>query len=302
MTSNILCIGSVLVDELYFSSESLILGTSNPSTLVRKPGGVITNIARHLGLLGHQPELITVFGEDADAVWLKQIFANEGVSTESSITLDQPTGRYASFLQPDGQLHAAVCTDTIESTLDRSRLANILSQRAKPEWIIADCNLSVDALTLLAEYAAVEQIQLVIEPVSVPKAKKIAAIQSGTIFMITPNQDEWGVIEHQAAVMGTDLSRVDRVWISQGEQGSVMKTATASMSVPSHTIQVVDSTGAGDAMLSAWLHATLSGQNDLTSIQFAHTLALEVLQQQGAVCEWVDANTLDKRKHHYFSS
>ncbi|MFM7710109.1 MAG: PfkB family carbohydrate kinase [Ferruginibacter sp.] len=301
MANSILCIGSVLVDELYFSNESLIQGTSNPSTLVRKPGGVITNIARHLGLLGHQPQLITVFGQDADAAWLKYLFSNEGVSTHACITLEQPTGRYASFLQPDGQLYAAVCTDTIETSLDKNRLSDLLRDQPTPDWIIADCNLSVEALSFLAEYALEKKAHLVIEPVSVPKAKKIAAIQSGKIFMITPNQDEWAVIEHWAAAFGTDLSRIERVWVSQGERGSVMKTVSTSMAVPSHSIQVVDSTGAGDAMLAAWLHATLTGQNEVTAIQYAHTLALEVLQQQGAVCEWVDVHTLNERKHHYYS-
>ena len=301
MASDILCIGSVLVDELYFSVEPLIQGTSNPATLVRKPGGVITNIARHLGLLGHHPELITVFGQDTDATWLKQIFANDGVAVHHSIVLDQPTGRYASFLQPDGELYAAVCTDTIESTLDRNRLTEILNERSAPQWIIVDCNLSVDALNVLSEYAKETHARLVIEPVSVPKAKKIAAISSGKIFMITPNQDEWSIIEHRAAEIGSNLSIIDRVWISQGELGSVMKTASESMAVPSHSIQVVDSTGAGDAMLAAWLHAILSGEDDMTAIQYAHTLALEVLQQQGAVCEWVDATKLYERKYNYYS-
>jgi sugar/nucleoside kinase (ribokinase family) len=46
---------------------------------------------------------------------------------------------------------------------------------------------------------------------------------------------------------------------------------------------VIDSTGAGDAALAAWIYGYIQGESSLQCIRFGHALAAEVLQQKGAV-------------------
>ena len=98
MNKPVICIGSALVDELYFCKENAIAGTSNPAISKKFPGGVISNIARHLALLEIPVELITVLGNDADGNWLKDQLVKDGVEMKNSFMINDNTGKYVSFL------------------------------------------------------------------------------------------------------------------------------------------------------------------------------------------------------------
>ena len=75
MNKSVLCIGATLVDELYFCEQNCIPHTSNPAAKTTSIGGVISNIAQHLGVLQLHPSLITALGTDTDAEYIaKNLF------------------------------------------------------------------------------------------------------------------------------------------------------------------------------------------------------------------------------------
>ena len=106
--------GSALTDELYFSKETVILGTSNPASVSKNIGGVLSNIVYHLSYLGVQIDYITVVGNDSDGKWIKDEFKKLNLNTENIHEVDDFTGKYVSFLNPDGSLHAAACIVFVE--------------------------------------------------------------------------------------------------------------------------------------------------------------------------------------------
>jgi pseudouridine kinase len=56
----------------------MILASTVEASINKTAGGVARNIAHQLTLLGVEVQLITVFGNDADGDWLKQVCFNAG--------------------------------------------------------------------------------------------------------------------------------------------------------------------------------------------------------------------------------
>ena len=73
MPKPVICIGAAFIDELFHIKEEMMPGTTNDASLTKTAGGVSRNIAHQLALLGADVQLISVFGNDGDGEWLKQI-------------------------------------------------------------------------------------------------------------------------------------------------------------------------------------------------------------------------------------
>ena len=90
------------------------------------------------------------------------------------------------------------------------------------------------------------------------------------------------------------------MWLRKGSQGSVVLDANHSLELSVPTISIIDSTGAGDAALAAWVFGYCNQEDERTSLQLAHSLAMEVLQIKGAVATTITANSLQKIKNNYY--
>src|SRR5262245_39638698 len=106
MSRPIICIGAALIDELIRVKE-ILPGTTSESSINRKAGGVGRNIAHQLALLDVPVLLISVFGNDQDGAWLRQVCEDAGVWLEASIVREGYSGKYTGILNPDGSLFTA---------------------------------------------------------------------------------------------------------------------------------------------------------------------------------------------------
>lgn len=86
MSNPVICIGAALVDELFHATDNMLFATTNDATVTKTAGGVSRNISHQLALLGVPVQLISVFGDDSDGDWLKQVCINAGVKLDASIT------------------------------------------------------------------------------------------------------------------------------------------------------------------------------------------------------------------------
>ena len=289
MPSPVICIGATLVDELFFCNEKTVAATSNPAVLKRYAGGVIRNIAHHLALLEIPVQLITVLGNDADGEWLMGDCKKNGIGLDAVFRVDDNTGKYASILDADGSLYAAACTDPCGKYLNPEFLQQQIDILVTAALIIADTNISGDTLSWLAAFCRGKDIPLLIEPVSVAKAKKLARVDISGVFMLTPNEDELPSLCNmayqnvQACLEELFQRGVKNIWLRKGEKGSEIFSKEISISLHAPGISVTDSTGAGDAALAGWVAAWYWGLDPLKCLQAGHALAVNTLQVHGAV-------------------
>ncbi|MBP6334143.1 MAG: carbohydrate kinase family protein [Bacteroidia bacterium] len=288
---SIVCIGASLVDLNFRCNATPQLQTSNPSKLFKSPGGVVRNIAHHLAQLGNKTELISAFGNDLDAGWLKEVCTKAGIGLNHAATFDEGSGTFASILSPEGDLAVGAVAGEINSRLDIPFLAERSSLIKSADLVLADCNLKSDALRWLISFCDTYTIPLIIETVSVPKAQRLQSSLPGNLLLIKPNLEEIEVfgIEKKSSqsieerISFLHESGVRYVWLSKGDEGSILSDGTKMYSIPAPQVEIKDTTGAGDAATAGWIHAYLQGKDLLTCIRTGHAAAAAILETAGSV-------------------
>lgn len=287
MKKTVLCIGATLVDELYFCENNIISASSNPAQKATSIGGVISNIAQHLALLEVNPAIITAIGNDADGKYIQDSFLKRGIACNQSIVANETTGKYVSILQPDGNLYVAACQDSCGKYISVDYLETKAEYINSFDILIIDTNLESKTIQWLIHFAKKHSKLLIIEPVSVSKAAKLAALDLNGFFMITPNEEELtamcaNTLKEQLLTALFDRG-VQTIWLRKGAKGSVLYTAKHSIDLSVPSIKIVDSTGAGDAALAGWVFGYVNNEDEKTCLQLGHTLALDILKSKGTV-------------------
>ncbi|CCH80290.1 Carbohydrate kinase, PfkB family protein [Nostocoides japonicum T1-X7] len=192
MSGRVVVVGAALMDVHAVSRRRLVLETSNPATISTSPGGVGRNIAENLARLGTAVDLVAVVGADAFGDALIDQARSVGIGTGEMITTPYPTGTYVAVLDADGELSVAASDATATDGLTVPMLVGARSALESAALLVLDGNLPPACVGWLLDVAAAASVPVVLEPVSVPKAERLAALLDTTrpILLLTPNRDE----------------------------------------------------------------------------------------------------------------
>src|SRR5689334_11311202 len=228
MSNPVICIGASLVDELFHAKNELLLATTNDATVTKTAGGVSRNIAHQLALLNVPVQLISVFGNDSDGDWLKQVCTNAGVKLDASITKEGLSGKYTGILGPDGSLFTAFLTNAANYLITPAYLQKHIDLLRSASFLLADANINGDTADWLLNFSNQRNIPFVLEPVSVPPAKKYRSANFNGLYLITPNEDELPVLCSEKSFFTQQqvdelLDRgVQNIWLHNGQHGSAL--------------------------------------------------------------------------------
>lgn len=306
MPNPIICIGAALVDELFHATETILNATTNNAHVTKTAGGVARNIAHQLALLGVPVQLISVFGNDSDGHWLKQVCTQAGVQLDGSVTIEGLSGKYTGILDRDGSLYTAFLTNAAIQLISPSHLQQQRALLQTAGYILADANVSVETMEWLLSFSKETGIPFIIEPVSVPPASKLAALQLEGLYLVTPNEDELPVMcgdESSSTKKQVEelLNRgVQQIWLHNGIHGSSIVSKEKTVSLHASLVEVVDCTGAGDGSLSGYLLGKHLGKEDLDCLKIAHSLSAEILQVNGAIATHLNREQLLELVPKYF--
>jgi pseudouridine kinase len=239
-----------------------LFGTSNPGTVHTAFGGVGRNVAHNLVKLGHRVRLISAFGDDYFGRVLRDATAASGVDLSLSLDTRLPTGTYVATLDGTGELIGAVSAMAIMDVIDDTAIEARRDHLDAARYVVADCNLSEQALAKLAAFCG---HKLIVDPVSVAKAQRLFSVLARhRIFMATPNLDQIETLTgnrdiNQALAVVRKLG-LDNVVIHMGPEGAVAWDGEVVEHVePNLAGAVVDVTGAGDAAVAGLVHGLLNG-------------------------------------------
>ena len=298
MSKPVISIGAAFVDELFHAKEEMLIGTTNEAYVTKTAGGVSRNIAHQLALLGVPVQLITVFGNDSDGEWLRQICLNAGVMLDASIIRKGPAGKYTGILNVDGSLFSAFLTNAANHLITPEHLELNRELLKTACFLLADANVSNETAEWLLAFSNESGIPFILEPVSVPPARKFKRVNLGGLHLITPNEDELPALCSEKAFFTQQqieelLSRgVENIWLHHGKHGSALYNKERSITLGAPLIDVVDCTGAGDASLAGFILGKTLGKDELDCLKLAHTLSAEILQVNGAIATHLDQETL----------
>lgn len=272
--ATIVVIGGANVDVLARSAGPLVQETSNPGHTVISAGGVGRNIAENIARLGTPVRLVSVVGADPLGDQLLAGTAAAGVDVSAvRRSADHPTGTYTALLAPDGELSAAVASMAAIDALGPDDIDAGLVDGAA--LVVLDGNLAVATAFRAIELAGAVGVPVIVDPVSVPKALRLSPALDN-IAMLTPNRDEIAAL---TGTTGPDAVRrlhdrgIERVWMRLGADGSILSGPEGAATLDAITTEVVDVTGAGDAMLGAYCHAISNGEPPVEAARFAHAAA-----------------------------
>lgn len=288
--SGVVVVGGANMDIKAQVTGELMGATSHPGRTSQAPGGVARNVAENLARLGVATRLITAVGQDPAGDLLLERTAAAGVDVGPALLSARgTTGTYTAVLDASGELLIAVAAMSVTDELTPEVLRARRGVLAGAGWIVADGNLGAATLTQVLTLADASGVPVVFEPVSVPKATRLrAALLAGPVpHAVTPNltelaalvgrdvPDEPGAIASAAAEL--HALGVALVWVRRGGRGSLLSGVAEGQSTvhefPALAAQVLDVTGAGDAMLAAFLAALAAGLPPAEAARHGHAAA-----------------------------
>lgn len=292
----VVVVGGANVDVKARTIQTAVPGTSNPGVTAQAPGGVARNVAENLARLGVPASLLSVVGRDALGDWLLRETEAAGVDVRPVLRApDVTTGTYTAVLDASGELLVAVAAMAAVEALTPAALQERRGVLRGAAWVVADGNLPEASLAHLLSLAAEAGAAVVFEPVSVPKAARLRpALAAGLVPQaVTPNvpelaallgravPDEPGALRAAAAELHAQGVRL--VWVRRGAAGSLLSGPEGVTELPALPAEVRDVTGAGDAMLAAFLAALASGLPPAEAARHGHAAAAITVESDHAV-------------------
>jgi len=290
----VLVIGASGIDIIGRLNRELELGTSNPSRIRTSYGGVGRNIAENLARLGQPVNLITAVGADEYGSSLINHLEIAGVNVQPVIHCDDcPTGAYLAVLDEKGDLKIG---------LDDMRAMNyVTSEYLRREYelfktasmLVVDTNLSSKTLRTAFSLARKAKIPICADPTSATLADRLIPYLD-RLFLVTPNDSEASVLSGQVIDHGIGnhvITAAQKIVakgaqiaiITLGQYGLCYATSQTYGNIPAIRTQIIDPTGAGDALTSAVIFALLNDMPLDDAVRLGVSAATITLRTPGAV-------------------
>ena len=280
-------VGGVNMDIGGTSYGPLVAEDSNPGAVTMSLGGVGRNIAHNLCLMGTDVHLLTAYGDDLYGQKIAASCSELGIDISHALRLpDHRTSTYLYINDAQGDMALAVSDMSICDQITPAYLASNLNLLQNAQVVITDTNIPTESLQWLAENLTVP---LFCDPVSTIKAEKIRPIL-GKIHTLKPNKLEAELLSGIPIHTDADLEKaaralldtgLRRVFISLGSEGVFAATHAESRRIPNMPVNLVNTTGCGDAFMAALVWAYLEGtdlEGTMKAGLAASSIAIETTQ------------------------
>ena len=294
ISGHILVIGAASVDVKGRAAKRLHLGTSVPGDITLTFGGVARNVAENLARLGQPTILLSAVGDDAFGTQILKRTSEAGVDVSKVIVHPgQHSAVYLIILDERGSRTFAV--DEMAPVMRLVTPEYILSHRAlfkDAAMVLLDANLSPRALSAAIQTAKRYGVPVSVDPTSTTLAPRLKK-HLPDLTLLRPNLTEAAVlcghaIEGRAAATEAVQELVARgvgtAIITLGEEGLCYATSRQSGYIPAIHCEVVDSTGAGDALTAAVAYGLVHGFAIDEAMRLGVSAATLTLQCRETVC------------------
>jgi pseudouridine kinase len=284
VSGTVVVVGGINLDTLARVGGTVTRGTSNPGRTSTSPGGVARNVAENLARLGTPVRLVGAVGRDHAGDVLLSGLSRLDIDLERVRRRDGVgTGTYTAVLSATGELDIGVADMAATETVVPADLGGRLFDDAC--WLVLDGNLRPDTIAHGLRLAQAAGIPVALDPVGVAKAARLGPVPG--VHTFTPNAAElaaWAGTDDQAKAVATAHDQgIEVVWLRDGVHGSVLHRSDGATRIALPAAEVVDVTGAGDAMLAAYLHRMRLGDGVEDAAWFGAAAAYLTVGSSAAV-------------------
>lgn len=265
----VLVIGATGMDMVGRVKSELRPHTSNPAQIRRSFGGAARNVAENLLRLGTPVTFLTAVGNDASGDRLIEAIVEVGANVDGVVRSDEyPTGTYLAIVNADGRLEYALDDMRILAELSPKYIQAQEEAFKQASLLFIDSNLSKETLRTIMSIAQRVKLPVCADPTSESLAVRLKPYLS-RLRLVVPNIREALVLCDREPDPATRRRANDaaKLLVSQGveiaivtmaEQGACYATSETSGYVPPVRTNIIDPTGAGDALTAAVLFGLLN--------------------------------------------
>ena len=269
-------------------------GTSTPGAIRVSMGGVGRNIAENLAHLGERVILLTAVGDDSSGPRILREAARCGVDVSYALVDDQyRTAAYLAVLDASGDLVMSIDDMAINRELITPGF--IYRQRAlfrDAQMVLIDANLTPATLETIFRLTRRYELPVCADPTSATLAPRLLPHLTD-LRLVTPNAAEAKalcgirVTGRESALAAAQClvgMGVQIAIVTLGATGLVYATSQESGHVPAIEMEVVDLTGAGDALTAAVVFGLLNELPVDESMRLGTSAAALTLHSRETVC------------------
>ncbi len=276
-------VGNANVDLLLYADEVPAAGWQvEARAFEKRPGGAAANFAVAAAKLGASSALLCCVGLDKEGEWLLSELGGQGVDTSLALRVEAPTGFSVVIVDGRGE-RAMVAYRGANAFL--SRAVERLAPSLRAEWVHA---ASVKPDVAEAALSAAKHLGAA---TSYDPGGAVARMGFEKLARALEHVDVLFLNEREAADLaasggGRELERVRElvraVVLKRGARGSAAWLGESFAEAPAFRVEVVDTTGAGDAFDAAFALALSAGLKVREALLFANACAGLKVSRRGA--------------------
>jgi ribokinase len=283
----VVVVGDVMTDVVASLSGPVAHGSDTPARVVQRGGGAGANVAAWLARAGASVTLIGRVGDDAAGREILEGLRAEGVDTRLATDPARPTGTCVVLVEPGGE-RSMLPDPGANAGLEAVPLPEDATHLHLAGYALLHPGSRPAARALLAD-AAARGLTISVDPSSAaPLARAGAAaffdwIQG--VQLLLPNRDEAAVLTSVPDPRGAAralTAHAGEVVVKLGAQGALWTDGGEQLRAPAVDVQVVDTTGAGDAFAAGLLAARRGGAAPPEALAAGCALAAEAVARNGA--------------------
>ena len=239
------------------------------------PGGKGSNQAVGAARLGAQAHFAGIIGADKLGEIALDLYAAEGVNTRYL----QQTGELATgvgfiILNEAGE-NGIILDMGANELMDPDFVDGVEAQIARSDVVMTVLELPVEAAARAMELGRKHGVRTILNPAP---AVALNGDVLRNVDYLTPNETELRILldlpptdPTPTEELAAELRRrgVGNLIVTMGEDGALAMTDAGVMRVPGVPVEVVDTTGAGDAFNAGLAVALAEGQDLLNAVKFA---------------------------------
>jgi ribokinase len=288
--TKVVCLGDVMVDVLARLPGPLAVGSDTPAPIALLGGGSAANTAVWLASTGTTTTLVGRVGSDELGRIAISDLRAAGVTPLVAIDPERPTGTCIVLVDVDGERTMIPAAGANSGLGEQSLPADLLG--------VSD-HLHLSGYALFndgarpAALAALELARRVGAGISVDAAsaaplRTIGAARFldwvGSAVLLIANQDEAQVLTgcaDAAECARTLAGHTGEAIVKQGRDGAIWSDGHRTIMVPAEPVELIDTTGAGDAFAAGALAARITGGDVDTALRAGVRLAATAVSRLG---------------------
>lgn len=285
-------IGGSNIDLFAHSNDELVLKESNLGKVKIGFGGVARNIAENLSNFDHKVSLVTGLGNDYFATTLVDDLRSKGVELDYAVDVNDSQSTYLALFDQENDMHLAINDMDILNRLSKDDFNELLKQINDRDLVVFDANFNEELLEYLSSkincYKAIDATSAI----KLRRIKKFAA----NFNCIKMNVIEAGDFANIDLINDDDFIEAFKYFKTQGIDEVIISTKDGLYYGDKNyiyhyrhnaNIDVVNASGAGDALMSGFIHGRYEGYDLDYQLKVSLSLALLTLKSLNnvAICD-----------------